>query len=115
MANQIASRKKIFEVWLLALFVLGLAGAAAPLRAQDQVAAPQKQEPAAPQKRKRQDDARNDQSIGRQLARETREAAGEEEEKDDNAEFKQSPSVRLIASWTGMSLEHAYWLAVLSN
>jgi F0F1-type ATP synthase membrane subunit b/b' len=113
MANQIASgsRRKIFGVWLLALFVLGLAGAAAPLRAQDQVATPQKQEPATPQKRERQ----HDQSFGRQLAHETREAAGEEEEKDDTAEFKQSPSVRLIAKWTGMSLEHAYWLAVLSN
>ncbi|HXC44147.1 MAG TPA: ATP synthase F0 subunit B [Candidatus Dormibacteraeota bacterium] len=111
MTNQIASGKKIFGAWLLALlFVLGLTGAAAPLRAQDQVAAPQKQEPATPQKRERQ----HDESIGRQLAHETREAAGEEE-KDDTAEFKQSPAVRLIANWTGMSLQHAYWLAVLSN
>jgi F-type H+-transporting ATPase subunit b len=114
MANQIASGKKIFGIWLLALFVLGLAGAAAPLRAQDQVAAPQKQEQATPQKRERTDNSKHNESIGRQLAHETREAAGEEE-KDDNAEFKQSPSVRLIANWTGMSLEHAYWLAVLSN
>ena len=51
--------------------------------------------------------------IGRQLAHETREAAGEEA--DETAEFKQSASVRLIAKWTGMSLQHAYWLSVLSN
>src|SRR5579863_5600392 len=117
MANKIApgSGRKIFGVWLLALFALGLAGVAAPLRAQDQAAEPQKQEPATPQKQERTEHSKHDQSIGRQLAHETREAAGEEEEKDDTAEFKQSPAVRLIAKWTGMSLEHAYWLAVLSN
>jgi F-type H+-transporting ATPase subunit b len=113
MTNQIASGRKIFGVWLLALFVLGLAGAAVPLRAQEQVATPQKQEePAAPNKR---ENTKHNEGFGRQLAHETREAAGEEEEKDDTAEFKQSPAVRLIAKWTGMSLDRAYWLAVLSN
>ena len=48
-----------------------------------------------------------------QLTKESQEAAGEE--KGENEEFKQSPSVRLLAGWTGMSLEHAYWLAVLLN
>jgi F-type H+-transporting ATPase subunit b len=47
-----------------------------------------------------------------QLAHETREAAGEE---DETAEFKQSASVRLISQWTGLSLRRSYWLSILSN
>ena len=57
----------------------------------------------------RKDDGRP--HLGAQLAKETREAAGE----DDTAEFKQSASVRFMARITGMSLQHAYWLAVLLN
>ena len=48
-----------------------------------------------------------------ELAHETREAAGEEE--DETAEFKQSASVRLISKWTGLSLRRAYWLSFLTN
>ena len=50
--------------------------------------------------------------FGQQLARETREAAGEE---DDTAAFKSSPSVVFLARITGLDLRHAYWLAVLLN
>lgn len=46
-------------------------------------------------------------------AKASREAA--REEKGENEEFKKSPSVRLLARVTGMSPEHAYWLAVLLN
>jgi F-type H+-transporting ATPase subunit b len=46
-----------------------------------------------------------------ELAKESREAAGE----DETAEFKRSPSVKFLAKITGMSLEHAYWLGVLVN
>jgi len=49
--------------------------------------------------------------LGAQLAKESREAAGE----DDTAEFKQSASVQFLARVTGLSLQHAYWLAVLIN
>ncbi len=48
---------------------------------------------------------------GAELAEASREAAGEEE----NAQFKQSGSVRWIASVTGLSLHSAYWLAVVLN
>jgi F-type H+-transporting ATPase subunit b len=51
--------------------------------------------------------------IGGELAHETREAAGEE--KDETAEFKQSPSVRLVARLTGLTLQQSYWLCVLLN
>lgn len=50
--------------------------------------------------------------LGAELAKETREAAGED---DDTAQFKQSASVRMLAKLTGGNLQHAYWLAVLLN
>jgi F-type H+-transporting ATPase subunit b len=51
--------------------------------------------------------------FGAQLAKETREAAGEEE--DETAKFKQSASVRWLSKLTGGNLQHAYWLAMLLN
>ena len=50
-------------------------------------------------------------SLSQQLVKESREAAGE----DDQAQFKHSPSVRWVAKLTGLDLEHAYWLCVLLN
>ncbi len=50
---------------------------------------------------------------GRQLAHESREAAGEE--KDEMAEFKESASVRAISRITGLNLRQAYWLSVVLN
>jgi F-type H+-transporting ATPase subunit b len=49
--------------------------------------------------------------LGRHLAEESRQAAGE----DETAKFKQSPSVQLVARLTGLSLQHAYWLSVVLN
>jgi F-type H+-transporting ATPase subunit b len=67
----------------------------------------------APQKQEQSGDSAKQPSLARQLAHETREAAGEE--KDDKAEFKQSPSVRFIARVTGLSAENAYLFSVLLN
>jgi F0F1-type ATP synthase membrane subunit b/b' len=50
---------------------------------------------------------------GRQLAHESKEAAGEE--KDEMAEFKQSASVKGIARLTGLGLQQSYWLSVVLN
>jgi F-type H+-transporting ATPase subunit b len=50
-------------------------------------------------------------SLSQQLVKETREAAGE----DDQSQFKHSPSVVWVAKVTGMDLEHAYLLCVLLN
>ena len=80
-------------------------GTLAPLHGQQKTAADPQQhgvKQAPPQR-----------SFGQQLVHESREVAGEE--KDENGEFKQSSSVRLIAKWTGMSMRHAYWLSVLLN
>ena len=46
-----------------------------------------------------------------QLAKESREEAGE----DEQAQFKHSAAVQLVAKLTGLSLDHAYWLCVLLN
>jgi F-type H+-transporting ATPase subunit b len=45
-----------------------------------------------------------------ELVKESSEGAGE-----DEAQFKHSASVQLVARLTGLSLDHAYWLCVLLN
>ncbi len=50
---------------------------------------------------------------GRQLAHQSREAAGEG--KDEMAEFKESASVQMIAKLTGLNLQQSYWLSVIFN
>jgi F-type H+-transporting ATPase subunit b len=50
-------------------------------------------------------------SLSQQLVKESRKAAGE----DDEAQFKHSPSVQFVAKITGSDLEHAYWVCVLLN
>jgi len=102
-ANAYAA-KTVVRAGTLALWMLCCAGAGLPLRAQEQPATPQQEQSGTKQRHE---------GIGRQLAHETREAAGEE--KDETAEFKQSPAVELVARLTGMSLQHAYWLCVLLN
>jgi F-type H+-transporting ATPase subunit b len=104
------SKKMIFvketvRASVLVLLIGSLAGVIAPLRAQERSATPQKQ--------REDDEPAKQPGIGQRLAHETREAAGEE--KDDKAEFKQSPSVRFIARHTGLSPENAYLLSVLLN
>jgi F-type H+-transporting ATPase subunit b len=50
-------------------------------------------------------------SPGQEIVKESREAAGEE---DDKAQFKRSAAVRYIAKLTG-SVESAYWLCLFLN
>ena len=47
-----------------------------------------------------------------ELAKQSREAAAED---DDQAQFKHSASVQMVAKLTGLSLDHAYWLCVVLN
>jgi F-type H+-transporting ATPase subunit b len=96
--------------------VLGLLAAAfaaplltTPLHAQQEPASPQQQQQQQQKPRK----APEQRGFGQELVHESREVAGEE--KDENAEFKQSAAVTLLAKWTGMSLRHAYWLSMLLN
>jgi F-type H+-transporting ATPase subunit b len=103
-SRNMTSVKKIVGVGMLALLLAAFTGVNAPLRAQQQ---PPASQPAQVSQ------APDQPGIGKQLAHETREAAGEE--KDENAEFKQSAAVRLIARLTGLNLQESYWLSVLLN
>jgi len=95
---------KIVRTLFLALLVIGCAGMV-PVRAQDQSAAPEQQV--------KKDTSQNPGGPGRQLAHQSREAAGEE--KDETAEFKESASVRLISKLTGLDVQRSYWLSVITN
>lgn len=87
---------------LLMLLML-VAGGTSRSHAQGQSATPpKKQSEAAPKHR----------GPAQQLAHETREAAGEE---DETAEFKQSASVRAIARLTGLSVNKAFLFSNLLN
>jgi F-type H+-transporting ATPase subunit b len=105
MISKMTSAKKNIRIGLLALLVMSFASATLPLRAQEQ--------PAPPLKQKQSDDSQKQPGFARQLAHETREAAGEET--DDKAQFRESPSVRFIARITGLSTGTAYLLSVLLN
>jgi F-type H+-transporting ATPase subunit b len=105
MISKMIFLKGLVRACLLAVLVVSFAGAVGSLPAQEQ--------PARPQKPQQSQDSAKRPGVAQQLAHETREAAGEE--KDETSEFKESPSVRLVAKWTGMSLQHAYWLSVLLN
>jgi F-type H+-transporting ATPase subunit b len=59
------------------------------------------------------DDSLTPATPGRQLAHESREAAGEE--KDEMEEFKHSASVRLVSRITGLNLQQSYWLCFTLN
>jgi F-type H+-transporting ATPase subunit b len=98
------SRSHLWLPFALATFLLltwfALAGQAAA------------QKPSSPPTSHQQpSNASGQHSLSQQLVRETREAAGE----DDQSQFKQSPSVVWVAKITGMNLEHAYVLCVLLN
>jgi len=95
---------RIFRAALLSLIIAGSAGFV-PVRAQGQAPAPKQDQPSI----------ERDQGIrsGRELAHESREAAGQE--KDEMEEFKHSPSVQMIARLTGLNLQQSYWLSVVLN
>ena len=50
-------------------------------------------------------------AVSGEPAKESREAAAE----DENAQFKHSASVQMVAKLTGLSLDNAYWLCVVLN
>ena len=105
MISKMTAAKRNIRAILLALLVMSFAGVAGSVHAQDQ--------PAAPAKQQQSDDSSRQPGFARRLTRETREAAGEE--KDDKAQFKESPAVRFIARKTGWSPGTAYLLCVLLN
>lgn len=67
---------------------------------------------ASPEPKKPPEHAAYPQGAQRELIEASKEAAGEE---DENAQFRQSPSVHFVARMTGTSLATAYWLCVGLN
>ena len=75
---------------------------------------PAKQPETAPSQgqSKKAQGSRSQPGLGAQLAKETRAAAGEEDEVE---QFKHAPSVRFLARITGLDLQVAYWMVVTLN
>jgi F-type H+-transporting ATPase subunit b len=69
------------------------------------------QETSSSKSDQRSSDSPHKHSLSQQLVKESRKAAGE----DDQSQFKQSSSVQLVATLTGLNLEHAYLFCVLLN
>src|SRR5256885_4739058 len=103
-STRLASIPKIFRACFLALLLIGFAGAIS-LHAQDQ--------PASAEPKPGPDSTQPARGPAQEVVHESKEAAGEE--KDETAQFKQSMAVRLVAKWTGRSLQQAYWLCVILN
>jgi len=97
------STRRILTTGAMALLMLS--GLSVRVRAQ--------QEPPAPAPAQVQRGNQEGVRPGRELAHESREAAGQE--KDEMAEFKESASVRAIAKITGLNLQQSYWLSVILN
>jgi len=101
MRNSILGNSKSPAIFLFGLLVCGSVLFA---KAQTAAPAPPQNEPVI---------ERDHGGPGRQLAHESREAAGQE--KDEMEEFKHSGSVRIISKLTGLNLPQSYWLCFVFN
>jgi F-type H+-transporting ATPase subunit b len=97
-----SANKKSFRMLLVLVLVVGCAGW---LWARHQAASAVLSQTSS--------DSLTPATPGRELAHQSREAAGEE--KDEMEEFKHSGSVRLISRITGLNLQQSYWLSVVLN
>jgi F-type H+-transporting ATPase subunit b len=108
------SAARVLWACVLALLIAG--GASIYLHAQQPASTPgqSQAQPSQPQHNEPQVDvAPQPSGAGRQVAHESKAAAGQE--KDEMEEFKHSASVRAIAHLTGLSLEQSYWLSIILN
>ncbi|HEY6302696.1 MAG TPA: ATP synthase F0 subunit B [Terriglobales bacterium] len=100
---------------LLALVLLGcVAALAARARAQEQSAPPPSQQTSKENKQETSRPAREHKSLGGELAEETREATGADEE-EENVVLKHSSMVQKLAKLTGLSVHQAHLLALFLN
>jgi F-type H+-transporting ATPase subunit b len=99
------------RLWLR-LLATGALFLAATAFAQEPRNAPEKQSENSSQS-KQEAGEKEHPGFGAQLAKQEREATGEEE--DHTAQFKRSASVRWLSKLTGGNMQHAYWLAMLLN
>lgn len=110
--------QKIGLPWLRGFVGVVLLGAVAALLLAIPVAAQSSKEPASPptkratQATQGQAAENSGSSFGQELAEASREAAGE---KEQNAQFKFSPSVRWVGKELGIGVRGAYWLGFILN
>ena len=97
-----ATTPRIARSFLLSLLLL--CGAGIGVQAQEPGSVPEQNQDASDAARIR---------PARDLAHQSREAAGEE--KDEMEEFKHSPSVQMISRLTGLNLQQSYWLSLVLN
>ncbi|MBZ5630964.1 MAG: ATP synthase F0 subunit B [Acidobacteriia bacterium] len=102
--------KRLVAPAFIAMLLLAGAAVAQPKPAENPAQA--KSEPAAKPQEPAREKSAQPETPGQELTEASERAAGEGEE---NAEFKQSASVRFLAKITGLSLRSAYWLAILIN
>jgi len=94
---------RTLKIGIFAMLLVSCAGLVS-LRAQEAPAAPDKKQTNTEPERV---------TPGRELAHESREAAGEE--KDEMEPFKLSASVQMISHLTGLSVKQSYWLCYVLN
>ncbi len=110
--------QKIGLPWLRGFVGVVLLGAVAALLLAVTVAAQSGKEPASPPSKRtapaaqEQAAGNSGSSFGQELAEASREAAGE---KEQNAQFKFSPSVRWVGKELGIGVHGAYWLGFILN
>jgi F-type H+-transporting ATPase subunit b len=100
-----SSSRQFWRISALALLLVGGTGFI-PVRAQVEPPAPVRDQSVDQNKRRSAGPAR-------QLAHESREAAGEEN--DEMEEFKHSASVQAISRLTGLNTRQSYWLSIILN
>jgi len=96
-------RGRVARIGVLVLVAVVCVGVSS-LRAQQAPSAPDQHQAASEPERV---------TPGRELAHESREAAGEE--KDEFEQFKHSSSVQIISRITGWSLQESYWASMFLN
>ncbi|HST10277.1 MAG TPA: ATP synthase F0 subunit B [Terriglobales bacterium] len=101
-----------FRLGLACVFALLLLAGGALAQEAGNAPETESQKASGQQSSEKKTDKHENPGFGAQLAKETREAAGEDEETE---QFKKSASVRWLSKFTGGNLQHAYWLAFLSN
>ncbi|HKC71423.1 MAG TPA: ATP synthase F0 subunit B, partial [Terriglobales bacterium] len=117
MMHKPKTRSALMRVLLLSavgaiLLVSVLLSGSASAQENSSEPAPTQQKSASQQKAAAQGGENSGSSFGRELAEASREAAGEKEE---NAQFKFSPSVRWMGKELGIGVHGAYWLAFILN
>jgi F-type H+-transporting ATPase subunit b len=107
-------KKALIAAVLLTLLVFGVSLALSQEHGATPQASVSQSQEQAPQHGEDQHPENPNRAIGKELAEESKEAAGEASGNEE-ARFKESASVKWLSRITGLSLKGAYWLAIVIN